>query len=110
MDGFYAAYFTGEAGFGFALLIFDRETIVGVDETGVQYDGSYKESEDRIFVRIQIRAPAGVTLVTGQSLSAPTEQLLSTSMGRDFANGQHVELDTEMGRVNVIFKKLKDLP
>jgi hypothetical protein len=43
INGFYAAYLTGSAGQGLAMLVFRNGTVVGVDAAGVKYDGTYRD-------------------------------------------------------------------
>jgi hypothetical protein len=57
IEGFYAAYLTGSAGQGFAMLVFRHGTIVGVDVTGARYDGIYSEAANGFPVRLQVSLP-----------------------------------------------------
>lgn len=111
MDGFYAVYYTGQTGFGHAVLVLREGKIVGADVTGGVYDGTYTlEQNHTVTVDIVLTVPAGTTLVTGQTLTAPHSQNIKANIVEAFANGQTVPLNTPMGPVNAIFKKLRDLP
>jgi hypothetical protein len=44
INGFYAAYLTGSAGQGLAMLVFRNGTIVGVDAAGAKYDGAHSDT------------------------------------------------------------------
>ncbi len=54
MEGFYAIYYTGTAGFGHAVLIFKDETITGADATGGIYDGSYSIGDGTIDFQVDL--------------------------------------------------------
>jgi hypothetical protein len=47
MNGFYAVYYTGKAGSGFAIVVFKDGIIAGADASGGLYDGTYTISEDK---------------------------------------------------------------
>lgn len=42
INGFYTGYFTGAAGNGVALFVMRDGVLVGVDMSGVTFDGNYK--------------------------------------------------------------------
>ncbi|WP_347138846.1 hypothetical protein [Paracoccus sp. SSK6] len=108
MQGFYALYYTGVAGFGHAVIVMKDGTIVGADATGGTYDGTYEAVGDNIDIRVDLTVPAGGTLVTGQSLAQSMTQSITATLPMHFGNGQPVAVRTPMGPVNVIFKKLRD--
>jgi hypothetical protein len=111
VDGFYAMYYTGVAGFGHAVLVISEGVVTGADVTGGVLDGTYSVGDgDDIKIEVVLTVPAGATLVTGQSLTAPLSQTISAELPKTFANGQPVPVRTPMGPVNVIFKKLRELP
>lgn len=49
MQGFYAVYYTGVAGFGHAVLVFSDSVVTGADATGGVYDGSYTVGDNDEF-------------------------------------------------------------
>lgn len=107
MEGFYALYFTGRAGFGNAVLVLKAGIVTGADATGGVYDGNYSWADNEIDIKVVLTVPAGTTLVTGQSLSSPLSQTITAKLPDSFANGQPVAVQTPMGPVNVVFKKLR---
>ncbi|MGV3576622.1 MAG: hypothetical protein ACO1O4_15975 [Devosia sp.] len=110
MEGFYAVYYTGQTGFGHAVLVMREGKIVGADVTGGVYDGTYTiEANNSVTVDIVLTVPPGTTLVTGQTLTTQHSQNIKANVVETFANGQTVPLQTPMGPVNAIFKKLRDL-
>ncbi len=110
MEGFYAVYYTGIGGFGHAVLVIKDGVITGADATGGVYEGSYTAaSNDGIDVETTLMVPAGATLVTGQTISEDFSQTITASLGAGFADGQPVPLQTPMGPINAIFKKLRGL-
>lgn len=111
MEGFYVMYYTGVSGFGHAVFILKNGVICGADAAGGILDGKYNRSESgKIAIEVVLTVPAGTTLVTGQSLSSPFSQTISGAVEESFANGQTVPMSTPMGPVNIIFRKLRDLP
>ncbi|NGP18431.1 hypothetical protein [Devosia aurantiaca] len=99
MDGFYAVYYTGQIGFGHAVLVLREGTIAGADVVGGVYDGFYKsEPDNTIMVDIILTVPAGTTLVTGQTLTAPHSQNIKANVAATFANGQTVALNTPLAQ------------
>jgi hypothetical protein len=108
VEGIYAVYYTGVAGFGHAILIINDEIITGADATGGVYDGSYTVGDsDEIDIKITLTVPAGSTLVTGQTLPEDLTQEITAKLRASFADGQPVPVQTPMGPVNAIFKKLR---
>ncbi len=111
MNGFYAVYYTGVSGFGNAVLAITNGVIAGADVAGGIYDGTYTATNDGHWdASISLTVPAGTTLVTGQVLPSPMTQTFTANLPVDFANGQALPIQTTMGPVNAIFKKLRDLP
>jgi len=111
MDGFYAIYYTGVAGFGHAVLVLNSGAIAGADVTGSTYDGQYSVNNGgSVHAEIVLTIPAGTTLVTGQTLPSPFSQTIKVDLSPGFANGEPVPIQTPLGPVNGIFKKLRDLP
>jgi uncharacterized membrane-anchored protein YitT (DUF2179 family) len=111
VNGFYAVYYTGVSGFGNAVLVITGGIVVGADVVGGVYDGSFSQDQDGKFsASISLTVPAGTTLVTGQILPNPFTQTITAILPPDFANGQSLPIQTTMGPVNAIFKKLRDLP
>lgn len=111
MEGFYAMYYTGISGFGHAVFILNDGIICGADATGGILDGSYSISETgTIKFDVELTVPAGTTLVTGQTASAESlKQKIHATLSDSFSNGQPVPIQTPMGPVNVIFKRLRGL-
>lgn len=111
MEGFYAVYYTGVAGLGHAVLVINEKIVTGADVAGGVYNGSYSITEKGEFnVEINFTIPAGTTLVTGQTLPEEFTQTITTKLNSNFANGQPVPVNTQLGPVNAVFKKLRDLP
>jgi hypothetical protein len=114
MDGFFRIAFTGTAGSGFGVLVLHGGSIVGADATGVIYDGSYTENLEagEIGVQVTMVVPAGVTLVqTGTPLAAETTVPITATLSQaDIVSEKPVLLQTPLGPVNAIFKKIRDFP
>lgn len=110
MEGFYAVYYTGVAGFGHAVLVIKDGIVTGADVTGGVYDGKFTVSgSGGISIEVTLTVPAGTTLVTGQTFPSPYSQTIKADLPENFANGQPVPVQTPLGPVNAIFKKLRNL-
>lgn len=109
MQGFYAIYYTGIAGFGHAVVVLKDGVVTGADVTGGTYDGTYEPAGEGYDISVALTMPAGTTLVTGQSIAEPLTQTIKASLPAHFANGSPVAVTTPMGPVNVIFKKLRSI-
>lgn len=110
MEGFYAVYYTGAAGFGHAVLAIRDGILSGADAAGGVYDGTYKLGEaGAVSIEVTLTVPAGATLVTGQTLPSPYNQTIKAELPVNFAGGQPVPMQTPLGPVNAIFKKLRGM-
>ncbi|WP_143103458.1 hypothetical protein [Albimonas pacifica] len=111
MDGFYAMYYTGAAGFGHAVFVLSDGILSGADATGGILNGTYSiTTSGSVDVDAHLSVPAGTTLVTGQNIPNDFVMDINTSLPRDFADGRVVSVTTSMGPVNVVFKMLRALP
>jgi len=112
-EGFYQIAFSGVADSGFGILVFDTGAIVGVDVGGVTYDGtySYNQRSDEIDASIDVWVPPGVPLVQGARPTTDSFRfVLQASLPRDLGKEKPVRVETPLGPVNVVFKKLRDFP
>jgi hypothetical protein len=110
INGFYAAYVTGSAGQGFAMLVFRSGTIVGVDAAGGKYDGSYRNTERGLIVKLNVFVPPNTYLVQGLN-SGPqghTEEL-EFQIPDDFLSQPFIRITPKHGPINVKLVKLREL-
>ena len=108
MEGFYAMYYTGIAGVGHAVIVLKDGIVTGADVSGGVYNGKYVPNDGNYDFEVVLTVAAGSTLVTGQTLSEPLDQEITATLSDNFANGQTVSVQSPMGPVNVVFKKLRD--
>ncbi|MCD9146631.1 hypothetical protein [Pseudophaeobacter flagellatus] len=110
MNGIYAVYYTGVSGMGNGVIVLLDGVVSGADVAGGIYDGTFSSIENgKISIEVNFTVPAGATLVTGQTLPNALTQQISAHLEQTFANGNPVRLETQMGPVNAIFKKLRSL-
>jgi hypothetical protein len=114
MDGFFRIAFTGAAGSGFGVLVFRDGVVVGADVGGATYDGSYTNNSAKMALDFQaiMSMPAGVVPVqTGVPLTEPVSAPISGSLPiENITTETPTLLQTPLGPVNVVFKKLRDFP
>ena len=111
MDGFYQAFLTGRAGSNVAVFIIRGGVIIGVDASGMGYDGEIQPKNDGsgFVCKVVYVIPAGVPLITGASpLPEPQRAPLTFDLPINF-NGQVITIVTPLGPVNVRFQKVRDL-
>jgi len=113
VDGFYALYFTGRAGVGFALIVLKNGIVAGADIAGGFYDGEYSVNVEKQLLEgtMKLTTPPGVSLVTGTPASStPQTQQFPFSLPAELNEEQVALVQTSTGPVNVKFKKIRDLP
>jgi|ERR1700730_2267520 len=114
MDGFFRIAFTGTAGSGFGVLVFHKGMIAGADVAGATFDGSYTENPTakQLDFQVTMNAPAGITPVqTGIPIAAPMILPINGSiLEDDIADEKPTLLQTPLGPVNIVFKKIRDFP
>lgn len=109
IEGFYAAYFTGSASQGFAMLVFEAGAIVGVDAAGVRYDGVYSNTNSGLTIKLCITIPPNTFLVQGVSSGSQGDKSeLNLHLSEDFTSRSYIRIDTKYGPVNTRFVKLRD--
>ena len=112
IDGFYAAYMTGETGQGFGLFVFQDGVIVGADPLGVKFDGSYETSEstESVSVLIQVDVPPNGTVIQGAS-SGPSgmRYAVRVVLQENSLNEDWIRIQTPIGPVNLRLKKIRNL-
>jgi hypothetical protein len=94
------------------MLVLRDGIIAGADMAGSIYDGTYTENPQagEISLQIIMAAPEGATPVqTGIPLAAPIALPINTTLAQsDIATEKLILLQTPLGPVNVIFKKVRD--
>jgi hypothetical protein len=110
IDGFYAAYLTGSAGQGFAMLVFRNGIIVGVDVAGIKYDGTYRDTGNGFSVSLNLLYPPNTILVQGVSTGPEIEKaVLDIQLPVDFLSQPFIRVSARHGPVNAKIVKLREL-
>jgi hypothetical protein len=110
INGFYAAYLTGSAGQGLAMLIFRNGAIVGVDAAGAKYDGTYTDTGTGFAVKLKVALPPNILLVQGASTGpAGDSSELELQLPADFLSQPFIRVNAKHGAVNVKLAKLRDV-
>lgn len=110
INGFYAAYLTGSAGQGFAMLVFRNGTIVGVDAAGAKYDGTYSDAGGALSVKLKVSLPPETLLVQGVSTGPQGDNYeLEFQLPVDFLSQPFIRIGAKHGPVNARLVKLREL-
>tara|TARA_B100000614_G_C14537347_1_gene488946 strand:+ start:464 stop:811 length:348 start_codon:yes stop_codon:yes gene_type:complete len=112
-EGFFALYYTGVAGTGFGLFILSRGIITGVDVGGGTYDGDYRvdQAAGTLDGELKFNVPPGLPLVTGHPAQANSFTLsIPLKLPVNLGGEKPLTVQTPTGPVNVVVKKLRDLP
>jgi hypothetical protein len=113
ISGIFRMAFTGAAGSGFGMFVLRDGGVAGADVGGAVYDGTYTDdpSAKEIKINVSMRAPAGITPVqTGVPLPGPIDiPITATIPYRDLESENPSLLQTPLGAVNAIFKKVRDV-
>lgn len=113
LNGFYAIYFTGVTGSGIGIIAASNGVLSGADAAGGIYDGTYQQNATtkQYDAKIKLTVPPGTSLVTGALAGTqPMSIDIVTILPENLGNNHPVTIDTPTGKVNVIFKKLRDFP
>ncbi len=112
INGFFRIAFTGTAGSGFGILALRDGSIAGADVGGATYDGTYAENPTtgEINITVTMAAPAGITPVqTGVPLAAPISVPITATLTQaDLNSDKPTLLQSPLGPVNVVFRKIRD--
>ena len=110
INGFYAAYLTGNGGQGLAMVIFRNGKIVGVDVGGAKYDGIYSGADKGFAMKISISFPANTPLVQGGTTGIDEDNsVLDFHLPTDFLSQPFIRVNAKHGPVNVKLVKLREL-
>jgi hypothetical protein len=110
MSALYTMRYSGQGGQGFGVVYFGRGTILGVDEDGDRYTGSYSEQDGRMKVEIVLHMPKGGPIVTGKQMPPGTTISMTAIWPSNFADGQPRQIELPGGTVSVIYEKVGDIP
>ena len=105
-------YYTGAAGHGHSVFVMKDGLIIGADAVGGMLDGTYEDIGDgNLDVSVTLKVPAGAALVTGViAAREPLKQQIAAKLPVDFSNGSPIGIQTPTGPINVVFKRLRDIP
>lgn len=111
-DGMYLIEYVGQAGSGYATLVFDGGRIYGADITGGKYDGEYqfKETTGFVDVKVRVEMPANQLSVIG--IVQPFDWILDVSTEMDpEKDSAQVKVRTNIGKPIVAnYRFLRSLP
>lgn len=111
MNGFYVMYFTGRRGSGHAVFAMKDGVISGADAVGGVLDGTYTDEGGDVDVSVKLKVPPGTLLVTGDLVGRDSlVQEINTKLPSNFCEGRPIGVKTPTGPINVIFRRLRDVP
>ena len=110
INGIYAAYLTGSALQGFAMLTFVNGNVVGVDSGGVKYDGTYTDATAGYAVKLKLTVPPRTGLVQGVTTGPQVDiSELAFELPLNFLTQPFLRVSTKYGPVNAKIVKLREL-
>jgi hypothetical protein len=110
INGFYAAYLTGSASQGFAMLVFRNGTIVGVDVGGAKFDGIYRDTPGGLSIKLTVSLPPNTLLIQGATTGPEAETSeLEFQLPADFLSQPFIRIDAKHGPINAKLTKLREL-
>ena len=112
IEGFYSVAFRGQADWGMGVLVLYNGTVAGADVGGVSYDGFYTIETSIISIALTLTVPAGIALVQGkQKQPKPYSIKIDMNIHPDqILTAVQLLVQIVYGPVNVIFKKLRNVP
>src|SRR5262249_30455077 len=108
MSALYTMQYQGVAGFGGGVVYIGRGKILGMDMTQAHYEGSYTNEDGRIRGTVTITA-AGV-LGTGQPVPPGSQGQARFDWPWNFDDGQYLPVAVGGKPVQVVFRKIGDVP
>lgn len=110
INGFYAAYLTGNASQGLAMLVLRNGTIVGVDAAGAKFDGTYADAGSGFAIKLNVSLPPNVQLIQGATTGPQGDTSeLEILLPADFLSQPFIRIIAKHGPLNVRFTKLREL-
>jgi hypothetical protein len=111
LNGFYAAYLSGKAAQGFAMLVFRNGKIVGAGAFGDVFDGHYEDAGEGILsVTVLTKSPPNMALIQGGTTGPDGEtNELTFKLPCNFSSQDHLRIETHRGPINVKLVKLRGL-
>jgi len=112
IDGFYMAYLSGPNGNGIMMLVILNGTIVGSDPFAVIVDGTYCLATDKLHyeAKLVVTAPPDTLLVHGVNTGADgLSYEMNVALPLDPAAQDYITIETPLGKLNVRFKKLREI-
>jgi hypothetical protein len=111
VEGFYGIQFRTPGDFGAGVLVLETGIIVGVDQAGVEYDGTYSfnAKSGALDFDLRITVPQGVALVTGLTVPPGTQIPIKASVPANLKKGQthRFEVDVAGKKVTVDIQCLR---
>jgi hypothetical protein len=108
MSALYTMQYQGVAGFGGGVVYIGRGKILGMDITQAHYVGSYTEQGGHIRGTVTITA-AGA-LVAGQPIPTGGQVQATFDWPINFADGQYLPVAVGGKPVQVVLRKIGDVP
>lgn len=111
LNGFYAAYLSGKAGQGFAMLVFRNGKIAGAGPLGEGFDGHYEDAgSGMLSVSVATKVPPNVALIQGGTTGPDGEtNTLTFQMSQNFSTQEFLRIETHRGPINVKIVKVRGL-
>ncbi|HER8900592.1 TPA: hypothetical protein VMX41_001785 [Streptococcus pyogenes] len=110
MAGFYVTKYLGVLGGGEGAFYVGNGIVVGTDALGGIYDGAYEEADGLLTGSACLAVPDGGLLATGQQVGANEPINVRFSLPIEFATGEPQSITVGERVIEVMFRKVRDLP
>jgi hypothetical protein len=115
IDGVWFAVYDVQGGMiGSATFILSNGTIIGVDALGGCGEGTYHDTDAPSHIAIDMRwdqtYSQRLERIAGRESSGPPSFTICSRIPRDFGAGHPIDMHTSVGSLNVVFRRVRDLP
>lgn len=110
-SGFYSVAYQGVAGWGAGMIAVSAGTICGADAMGGQIDGTYTSNpaSGKLDADITWTATASMPMVQGVTVPKGYSMSFKAALAKGLAIESPMSIQTPMGPITVILKKVRDL-
>jgi hypothetical protein len=107
IEGTYGFVYCSVNGFGMGVFTIKGEQFIGVDSSGVNYDGTAKEQDDGSIV-VDVKLNVSPELESAQSRASQHTRQFLTTLPPAFGDGKPQEISSVPGNITVMIRQVRD--